>query len=258
MTELVLNGTTYSDSVVQGTLYMAEGGHRDNLFPMFVDLFIEMDNRLQLTGLSLVGSSSSSIAVASSGTITPTLSTNKGWAAGARVRLAKTSSPANYVEGILLAYDISTGVSSVLLTNSGGTGTHTDWTVTLSGDKGNTGATGATGVLGVTVEGRTTNTQLVAADSGKSITITGAGGFTQTFVAAATLGASWGIFYQNDSTGIVTLDPNSTEQIDGATTKKLYPGQGVWIECNATLLRTKGLHDRDKLLGQVLLMRYVL
>ncbi len=102
---------------------------------------------------------------------------------------------------------------------------------TRNGDKGEIGTSG-----GVVREARTSNTILVAADSTKLIDIT-SGTFTQTFTAAATIAASvtgWYVFLRNSGTGDITLDPNSSETIDGLTSYILYPGECRLIQCDGT------------------------
>lgn len=91
-------------------------------------------------GDPLIGASSSTFAVADTGTITPTLSTGRAWGVGTRLRLAITASPANYAEGIVGAYNSTTGASSIVLDNAGGSGTASAWTVSVAGDKGSSGA----------------------------------------------------------------------------------------------------------------------
>lgn len=85
---------------------------------------------------------------------------------------------------------------------------------------------------------RSTNTILGASDVGKTVAATST--FTQTLTAVATLGDGWWINYRNDGTGTITLDPNSTEQIDGATTVDLGPGEAVTIVCNGSAFKTLG------------------
>lgn len=84
-------------------------------------------------------------------------------------------------------------------------------------------------------EARTANTILGATDNGKTISATNT--FTQTLDAAATLGDAWSINYRNDGTGVITLDPNSTEQINGATTLAIYPGEACLIVCGGAAFK---------------------
>jgi hypothetical protein len=98
---------------------------------------------------------------------------------------------------------------------------------------------------------RSSNTILAAADNNTSIKATTT--FTQTFTAAATLGDGWHVFYRNDGTGIVTLDPNGTELIDGAATLNLYPGEGCMVVCDGAGFKTYGRST-----GMVLVQRQVI
>lgn len=86
---------------------------------------------------------------------------------------------------------------------------------------------------------RSSNTILGVADWGRTFIATAS--FTQTFTAVATLGDGWHCWIINASTGNLTLDPNSTEQIDGANTLVLRPGESCKVECNGSALRTVGL-----------------
>jgi len=80
---------------------------------------------------------------------------------------------------------------------------------------------------------RTANTILAAGDKAVLIDIT-ANSFSQTFTAAATLGAGWYCYYKNSGTGLVTLDPNGTETINGSTTVVLGSGESALIACDGT------------------------
>ena len=105
-----------------------------------------------------------------------------------------------------------------------------------NGDKGDTGAAGADGAPGstaITRSARTSNTILGTSDAGKLIDIT-SGTFTQTFTAAATLGDGWWCYIRNSGTGDITLDPNSSEQIDGLTSYVMYPGETRLVQCTGT------------------------
>jgi hypothetical protein len=85
---------------------------------------------------------------------------------------------------------------------------------------------------------RSSNTILDTSDRGKCIKATG--GYTQTLDAAATLGDGWFVDVIVDSGVTLVIDPNSTENIDGATTKSVAgPASGrVW--CNGSAFFTVG------------------
>jgi hypothetical protein len=85
---------------------------------------------------------------------------------------------------------------------------------------------------------RASNTILALADNNSFIYSTGT--FTQTLTAAATLGNGWHVTYRNDGTGIITIDPNGGELIDGATTIRLYRGESCVITCTGTAFITSG------------------
>lgn len=86
---------------------------------------------------------------------------------------------------------------------------------------------------------RSSNTILGLSDIGKTFVATST--FTQTVTAAATLGDGWFCFYRNDGTGVITIDPNSTETIDGGLVLTLQPGEGCRIVCNGSAFKTQGL-----------------
>ena len=70
--------------------------------------------------------------------------------------------------------------------------------------------------------------------------VAASGTFTIGFAAAATLGSEWRCQIKNTGTGIVTLDPNGSETIDGLTTVRLYPGEGLTVFGTGTALATVG------------------
>lgn len=89
-----------------------------------------------------------------------------------------------------------------------------------------------------TVTSRSSNTIWAAADLGAVFVCTST--FTQTITAAATLGAGWFCYIRNDGSGVITIDPNSSETIDGLTTITLGPGAGCLIFCDGTGFKTIG------------------
>lgn len=96
---------------------------------------------------------------------------------------------------------------------------------------------GGGGIPSLLRSARTSNAMLVAADKGKLIDIT-SGTFSQTFAASATLTSGWWCYIANNGTGVITLDPNSTEQIDGGTTLAMHRGEVRLIHCDGSALRS--------------------
>lgn len=60
------------------------------------------------------------------------------------------------------------------------------------------------------------------------------GTWTLTLQAAATATSTFFFLIRNSGTGIITLDPNGTETIDGQATKDLRSGESAIIICNGT------------------------
>jgi len=81
---------------------------------------------------------------------------------------------------------------------------------------------------------------VVATDRGRLIDAT-SGTWTLTLTAAATLGAGFAFAVRNSGAGTITIDPNASELIDGASTLALTAGQSCLLVCNGTAWRTVGL-----------------
>lgn len=79
----------------------------------------------------------------------------------------------------------------------------------------------------------------LAADRGKLIDFTAAA--TLALTAAATLGDGWFCAVRNSSSGLVVIDPNSSETVDGAATIDLPPGVGCLLVCDGSGFKTAGL-----------------
>lgn len=108
------------------------------------------------------------------------------------------------------------------------------------------GSTVSFAYAGVERETRSTNTILAQADAGIQIDATST--FTQTFTAAATLGDGWAVSIRNDGTGVITLDPNGAETIDGTATVNVYPGESCVVMSDGTNLFTRGLAPKGALI----------
>lgn len=79
-----------------------------------------------------VASSTTSLAIAASGTVTLTTQTGKGFAAGQFLAVSVTADPTVQMSGTVTAYDVTTGVLSFTASSSAGTGTYAAWTVAMT------------------------------------------------------------------------------------------------------------------------------
>lgn len=97
-----------------------------------------------------------------------------------------------------------------------------------------------------TYAAKTSGYTVAAADSRGVIDFTTAGA-TATLTAAATLGSGFTVTIINSaSSGDVTIDPNSTETIDGLTTRLLRPGDRATIVCDGSNWKTvRGIYSYD-------------
>jgi hypothetical protein len=123
------------------------------------------------------------------------------------------------------AFVIAQAFSSALPSQTGNAGKF----ITTDG----TTASWASVSIGIVYSARTSNTILGTTDALKLIDVT-SGTFTQTLTAAATLGSGWWLYYRNSGTGVVTIDPNGSELIDGVTSGTINPGMTILIQCTGT------------------------
>lgn len=174
----------------------------------------------------LTGTSTSSVAIGT-GSKTFATQTGKFFDPGARVIVTSDANPANRsMFGVVTAY--SAGSLTINVTATTGSGTFTDWTIRVSGERGAQGASGSSLLYR---SARTSNAKLLAADVATLIDIT-SGTFTQTFDPAANLGNGWWVRIRNAGTGDITLDPNGSETIDGMTSFIMYPGEIRDVQCD--------------------------
>lgn len=96
-------------------------------------------------GPGYVGVTSTTSNTIGSGTKVFTITSGTAFSTGARVRIASTTSPTNFVEGIASVTGTSMSVAVDLFK---GAGTFTAWTVNLAGQKGDIGLTGLDGLPG--------------------------------------------------------------------------------------------------------------
>jgi hypothetical protein len=138
--------------------------------------------------------------------------------------------------GVVTALGVNTGSAGAFVVNgelipatNGGTGLTTPGT---SGNflqsNGSTWiSTAVTPSISLVVSSRTSNTILGSSDNSTLINVT-SGTFTQTISAVSGLAAGWYCYYRNTGTGVVTIDPNSSELIGGVTTAVCNPGD-IWL-----------------------------
>lgn len=85
---------------------------------------------------------------------------------------------------------------------------------------------------------RNTTYTVDADDRGGVIEVTGT--WTLSLTAAATLGSGFSVIIANTSSGTITIDPNSSELIDGAATFALGRGRMVMLVCTGSAWKTIG------------------
>lgn len=101
------------------------------------------------------------------------------------------------------------------------------------------GAAGADGVLSaaeVTLTG--SSETLLASHRGKTVLLDCATSMALAVEAAATLAANYMVILKNIGAGTVTLDPDGSETVDGASALTIPPGASCVLMGNGTLLRT--------------------
>lgn len=99
-------------------------------------------------------------------------------------------------------------------------------------------ALAALGALGADTVTKTANYTVLDTDRGKVILCSGT--FTLSLTAAATLGDGFTFAVVNTGSGTITIDPNSTEQIDGANTKDIDEGGWAVVTCTGSAFWTMG------------------
>jgi hypothetical protein len=147
--------------------------------------------------------------------------------------------PTSGVATNLTGLPLTTGVTGTLPIANGGTGLTSAGAAGffLKSDGTNFVASAIGGNFSIPTSTRTSNTILGLLDNGYYIDVT-SGTFTQTFTAATTLGAGWWVYIGNSGTGNVTLDPNSSETIDGLTSFVMYPKEVRLVLCNGTSFKS--------------------
>lgn len=92
------------------------------------------------------------------------------------------------------------------------------------------------GALGADTVAKTANYTVLTTDRGKVFLCSGT--FTLSLTAAATLADGFNFAVINTGSGTITIDPNSTEQIDGVSTKKINVGGWAVVTCTGSAFWT--------------------
>lgn len=90
----------------------------------------------------------------------------------------------------------------------------------------------ATGALGGNVYAISSTTSILASYEKGLLACTGT--ISLNLLAAATAREGFTFVVHNNGTGIVTVDPNGSETINGAANMTLFPGEGVFVVCDGT------------------------
>lgn len=124
------DGSTVTDDD-NATTGLGNGGHRTRFVPAMGQV-VAVANTLTQRLAENSDTSSSSVAVGS-GTKSFVTAKFYDWAVGMYVLAASTASPSNLMYGQVTAYTSSTGALDVNVLAVGGSGTYSDWTISLSG-----------------------------------------------------------------------------------------------------------------------------
>lgn len=120
----------------------------------------------------------------------------------------------------------------------------------LSGLLGSTGEKPATrAALQVPLHSKTDKSgayTVVATDQGSVLNCSGT--WTLSLAPAATLGDGFLFAVMNSGVGTITIDPSSTEKIDGLTTKTLSAAKLLLVYCNGTSFSSVGSVDSESIL----------
>ena len=123
----IVGGTTFTEASFEGNAYANE----TTGFPKALEKMVEhVANAYRGTSVTsnAVGTGSKTWTVTNANSQIP------AFAVGMPVRVARTSAPTTtYLQGEITAFTASTGSTTVNVSSSLGSGTHTDWTITIGG-----------------------------------------------------------------------------------------------------------------------------
>lgn len=278
MTAVTINGHAYSDDGSQSR-DMQGYGYRDWLLPMLSDTMTEAAaigasvaaaagsagdasasaTAAQNYAAALSGTSATSTTIGT-GSKTLTTQTGKQFADGQWVTVVRASDVNAWMYGQVTSYSGSTLIINVTVIN--GSGTYTDWSISIAGTRGATGATGAglpsfsgadaAKLLAVNAAG--TDTEWVGLPFANVQIFTSGGTFTpdprrNKYFVIAIGGGGGGVDYEGYSgwggdsvLGIMTIDAAQTVTIGAGGTGGASPTSGGDTGVGSTLVAKGGAH----------------
>jgi hypothetical protein len=200
-TSLGGTGTTYrSDDGANGMA--SDGGYgytsQDLLFEMLGEVITANQTAVTASAgatnaANVNGTSTSSVAVGTGSKSFTYVEANRTVVVGMYLQVASAADPANFMNGPVTAWDSGTKVVTILVptAGTGGSGTHADWVISLSGIPGVSGGVTLTGTETLT------NKTLTSPRIGTSILDTGG---NELFLLTATASAVNELTYANAAT----------------------------------------------------------
>lgn len=180
---------------------------------------------LSSAGFYTTSTTSNAISVAGTNLTFTTADSGKAFTAGTPVRIASTSNPAtNYMDAIVTSYSGTT--LNVTVTDATGSGTIANWTISVAGGPSVTQAT-------IVRSAKTTAYVVTPTDNGALIDCT-SGTFTVTLPVAATAGAGFNVRVINTGSGVITVDGDGSETINGDLAHTLLQFQYVHLYCTGS------------------------
>lgn len=241
MTQSTLNGNTYSDDG-SAARDMQGGGVRNWLLPMMSDAMVEINlaksaqtyasaaatsaTQAANYAAALLATSTTSLTVGA-GSQSLTIQAGKQFAAGQYIIISRTSAPTTYMWGTVTSYNSGTGALVISVAVTSGSGTATDWSISISG------AQGAQGTMArAYTRAKSANYTAVLGDIGCVIDCSGT--WTLSLTAAATLGDGFYLWVRNAGTGTITIDPSGSELISGQSTITVSTGNMALVTCDGS------------------------
>lgn len=134
-TSLGGDGSTVTDDS-NATTGLGNGGFRTRLLPTFTNTIniaqTAVNAAVSATTAPGTNATSTTSLTVATGTQTLTVQASKLYVPGMFVMIADTVTPANWMHGIVTAYNSTTGVLNVTVDSSGGSGTFATWTVSIT------------------------------------------------------------------------------------------------------------------------------